>query len=147
MKSIFKPDFANYLNHSILKAASSIKYRVADLASNTEADLFNHKTLVIWSGASDNTLWNDKQVNWAFRAIHDACHLKSGLGFSVADEVTLGDYQSSLVACPYIRAITQCEITEQALYYKQNGVFVADQVAFTKSILQNNNLFKGVLNV
>lgn len=142
---LFKPCFQNYLNHALLKRAERIGYTVSDFAPSDEKALFNEASLVIWSGASENTIFADSRVNWAFRAIHDNCHLKSGLGFTVDDELTLGHYQASLESCPYLKAITECEIGAQALYYKQNGVFVPNQLAFAKETLSNNSLFKGLI--
>lgn len=147
--NIFKPCFQSYLNQSILTQSKSIQYVVADLAPSDEKSLFERaKTqgLIIWSGASDSTVFNDSSVNHAFRALHDNLHLKTGLGFSPAEEIRLGALQSSLSPCPYIAEIIRIEVAEQAAYYLSNGIFVVDQIDFMRQKLSNNKLFKGLLN-
>jgi len=53
-------------------------YEVSDDAPDTYVKLRAHldrtKQMLVWSGSSDNTIYADKQVNWAFRAWHDWCH-------------------------------------------------------------------------
>lgn len=144
---LFKPCFQQYLNSEMLKQAKSISYTVSDKAPNTEADLVGQGSqhLIIWSGQSDKTIFQDASVNWAFRAIHDALHLKSGLGFSVQDEIILGNLQSSLVKCPLIAEIVRIEIVEQAKHYQLTNTFVNDQIGFMRQHLINNKLFKGIL--
>lgn len=145
---MFKSCFQSYLNQSILKQASKLNYVVSDLAPSNEIDLFSRSKsqgLVIWSGASESTIFNDSSVNHAFRAIHDNKHLETGLGFNPADEIKLGNLQAKSSQCPYIAEILRIEVAEQAAYYLSNGIFVADQISFMKSKLINNNLFKGLI--
>lgn len=146
--TLFKSCFQAHLNQSILKAASAIRYTVADEAPSDEKALFSRSKaqgLVIWSGASDRTIFNDASVNWAFRALHDAFHLRVGLGFSPDQEIELGKLQAKSVTCPYLSAIIECEVSAQAEFYKNTGHFVPDQIAFTKTILEKQSLFKGLL--
>lgn len=132
-----------YINREILKQAASLKYSVADLAPSTETDLFNAPSLVVWSGASDATVYQDETVNWAFRAIHDAMHLETGLSFSVEHEIEMGRIQASKQSSSVLADLFFCEIAGQAQYYKQNGVFVSNQVEFTLNYLQKiNSSFK-----
>lgn len=120
----------NEFRNKILSQASKLNYIVSDIAPSTETALFNQPSLVIWNGASVNTIWGDASVNHAFRALHDALHLKTGLDFNVESEIELGriqasQYEGKLADLVYI------EVAGQAEYYKQNGVFVTDQVKFT----------------
>lgn len=128
-------DLIRALNSTILKQASSLHYTVSDKAPNTFQDLYNSSGLVIWSGASDNTIFNDPKVNWAFRALHDALHLKTGIGFTVPEEIELGRIQASQYT-GIIADIVYCEVAGQAEYYLKNGVFVQDQVGFTLEYLK-----------
>ena len=145
--NLFKPCFQRYLNQSILKQAAKLSYVVADNAPNTAPDLFNEKSLKIWSGESDKTIFDDPAVNYAFRAIHDTYHRNTRLDFTGENEIILGQLQANRESCLYLREVILNEISGQAAYFLSNGVFVPDQIQFAKSMLQNNNLFKGVLNV
>ena len=143
---MFKTSFQNYLNHSVLKHAAKLRYTVADRAPNDEKSLFERSKsqgLVIWSGASDNTIFKDNAVNWAFRAFHDHSHLTTGLGFSPNDEIKLGNLK--LVNCKYLQEILRLEVSEQARYYLNNNIFVDDQVQFMREHLKHNELFKSVM--
>lgn len=123
-------------NNLILNQASKIKYRVADVAPNNEIELFNGpKTLVIWSGASDTTIWTDARVNWAFRALHDNLHLKTGMSFSPQSEIDLGRIQASQYA-GLMSDLVYIETAGQAEYFLKTGRFVLDQVEFTISELK-----------
>jgi hypothetical protein len=123
------------LNNKILKQASKLNYTVSEVAPSTMTDLVNNSTLKVWSGASDNTIWNDPSVNYAFRALHDKLHLITGLGFTPDEEIEIGriqanQYEGLLADLVYI------ETTGQAEYFKQNGVFVQDQTMFTMEKLK-----------
>lgn len=122
-----------YINNEILKASSTLTYIVKPSAPSTEQDLFNSTSLVIWSGASDNTIYKDASVNYAFRAIHDATHLETKLGFTPEHEVEMGRIQAARLAsrCKSLLAdVFYCEIALQAKYYLETNTFVADQVEF-----------------
>lgn len=118
--------------------AKKIEYIVKDSAPSTELELFNAPSLVIWSGESDNTIYNDPKINHMFRAIHDSIHLKTGLGFSPEQEIEMGRIQAAALEanCKSLLAdLFYIEIAEQAKYYLKNGIFVKDQVTFTKERL------------
>lgn len=130
----------DYFNNLILKEASKLRYIVKDVAPSTEAGLFNCGELVVWSGESDKTIFQDAQVNWAFRALHDTLHLITGLGFSPEEEILLGKIQAGIYAreCNASMAdLVYCEVSLQAEYFKTTGTFVPDQIAFTKTHWKN----------
>lgn len=129
-------DLIHYINNKIMDKASSLKYSVADLAPNNEIELFNASSLIIGSGASDLSLYGDKKVNWAFRALHDALHLKTGLGFSHLEEIELGRIQASQFD-GILADVIYCEVSMQAKYHLETGLFVLNQVLFTKAFLNN----------
>ena len=126
-----KHDLLNYINNKILKDASKLSYIVKSSAPSTEVELFNSPTLVIWSGASDNTVFQDAKVNYAFRALHDQLHLETRFDFSPQAEIELGRIQASQYD-GILADLIYCEVSLQAEYYLKNGVFVPDQVQFTK---------------
>lgn len=122
----------HFINNAVLRMASKLAYRVADNAPNTFGDLQAcGKELVIWSGASDKTIYGDCRVNWAFRAWHDSLHLKTGLIFHVDHEIELGRIQASLCDSQLVADLIYCEVAGQAEHYKQTGEFVTDQLSFT----------------
>lgn len=124
-----------YINNKILTQASSLLYTVKDFAPSTESELFTSTGLVVWSGSSDNTIFHDSKVNWAFRALHDQLHLKTRLDFSVDAEIELGRIQASKYD-GVMADVVYCEVARQAMYYKSTGSFVSDQVAFTKQYIK-----------
>lgn len=121
-------------NRLILSQASKLRYTVKDTAPSTERDLFAPSGLVIWSGASERTIWGDAIVNHAFRAIHDTLHLQTGMGFSIDEEIELGRIQANQYT-GLLADIVYLEVAGQAKYFKTHGVFVPDQVVFTVSNL------------
>ena len=123
------------LNNRILTLASNIKYTVSDLAPSNERDLFNAGSLVIWSGASDNTIWEDPKVNYAFRAIHDTLHIKCGLGFSVAEEVAIGRIQAAKYD-GLLADIIYIEVAKHSEHFKKYGSFPENKKAFTLNLLK-----------
>lgn len=134
-------DAIKYINYLILQDTSKLQYTVKAIAPDTEQALFNESSLVIWSGASQDTIYQDERVNWAFRALHDDLHLKTGLNFSVDAEIELGRMQASQYSSQLMQDLIFCEVAGQALHFKQTGNFVTDQVEFTVNFLKN----KGVI--
>lgn len=128
-------NFIKYINHKILKDASSLKYTVANLAPDS-LNTIKAQSLIIWSGASDNTIYNDAVVNYAFRALHDALHIKTGLDFSPDHEIEIGRIQASKYD-GIMADLVYAETAGQALYYKINGIFLLDQTSFTRQYLIN----------
>lgn len=128
---MLKREALNFINETIMRQASKIRYSVADQAPSTEVELFQASSLVVWSGASDNTVFEDPRVNWAFRALHDALHLKTGLGFSHAEEVIIAKLQASQYESKLMRGLILAEVRDQALYHKETGLFVSNQAEFT----------------
>jgi hypothetical protein len=126
------------LNNIILNEASKIDYIVKPNAPSNEIDLHGCGQLVIWSGASDNTIYGDAMVNHAIRAIHDTTHLRTGLGFGHADEIELGRI-NALQFEKYgtiFADIIYTEVARQAAYHKDTGLFVVEPMAFLKQYVK-----------
>ena len=117
------------INDLILKTAP--RHSVSNMAPNSMHNLINQPTLVVWSGASDTTFFQDKHVNWAFRALHDALHVKTGLDFTPVQEIELGRIQANQYD-GLMADLVYCEVALQSEYYLKNGLFVPNQVEFTK---------------
>lgn len=129
-------DAVRFVNGLILRQANKLTYRVADLAPSTEVELFTTPSLVIWSGASEGTIYGDAAVNWAFRALHDTLHLRTRMDFSVDAEIELGRIQASQYDSDLMRELVFAEVSLQAAYFKKHGTFVPDQAAFTMAHLE-----------
>lgn len=133
----------NYINNKILTLSKDLKFSVADRAPSTELELFTSTGLVIWSGGSETTIYQDAKVNYAFRALHDDLHLQTGLGFSPEEEIIMGRIQAASLGarCESLLAdLVYIEVARQAEYYKTNGVFISDQINFTKVELAKLNI-------
>lgn len=117
-----------HINNLILSTAP--RHIVADLAPSTFQDLLQSPSLVIWSGESDNTIFGDARVNWAFRALHDALHLKTGIGFSPVEEIAIGRLQANQYS-GLMADLVYIETAGQAEHYLKTGRFVSDQIRFT----------------
>lgn len=135
-----KQDMINYINQQIIDKAKSIPFLIKDQAPNNETDLFNSTGLVIWSGGSDTTIYNDKLVNYSFRAYHDKLHLETGLDFSVESEIKLGMIQASKETSDLMRELVYCEVVLQAKHFQETGCFVSNQVEFTVNYLKSKGL-------
>lgn len=127
------------LKHLMLSLAP--RHIVADKAPETIGDLAA-TSLIIWSGASENTIWHDPCVNWAFRAHHDSLHLKSGLGFTIQDEIALGRIaanEASRISLP-LADLIYAETVGQVEYYATHGHFPIDQKTFTLNYLKQRGV-------
>lgn len=133
---MLKLDLIHFINNRILKDASKLNYIVKDIAPNSESSLFNSTSLVVWNGASDCTIFQDASVNWAFRALHDALHLKTRLNFNPIQEIELGRIQASKYT-GILADLVYIEVAGQAEYYLKHSIFVKDQVQFTLDALNN----------
>jgi len=136
---MLKIDLVNHLNSTILRDASKLSYIVKDIAPNSENALFSSTSTIIWSGASDNTIFQNKSVNYAFRALHDNLHVSTGLGFKPEHEIELGRIQASKYS-GLVADIIYCEVALQAEYFLKHGIFVKNQVEFTVNFLKTKGL-------
>lgn len=128
-------------NNLILNTAP--RHLVKDVAPSTERELFgNIGQLVVWSGASDATIWNDSRVNYAFRALHDALHLKTGIGFTPKEEIELGRIQANQYSGLFADLV-YIEVAGQAEHFLKTGQFVENQIQFTLDALKKLN-YEGV---
>lgn len=95
----------------------------------------------VWSGASDDTIYADREINYAFRAWHDWCHWRYALPFNaegereaayvqVAHLVRLYGGEDDVIA---MAALVLCEVIGQAEAYGSHGKFPDSQRAFTEA--------------
>lgn len=109
------------------------KHLIKAVAPATFKDVWNSPSLVVWSGESHNTIWNDPMVNYAFRALHDALHIKTRIGFSPLEEIEIGRIQAAKYESysKLFSDLIYIETAGQAEHYMRTGQFVTDQVEFT----------------
>jgi hypothetical protein len=127
------------LNQKLLDLAP--RFSVSENAPNTFAELKGRTSpLVVYSGASDCTIYGDPRINYAFRAWHDSIHLRLNAGFTVAEEIRVAE-ESARILGGTLGEIIYTEIADQRIYAEITGQFVGNQVDFMVSHLKA----KGIL--
>ncbi len=121
------------LNTQIVKHAPP--YIVVPDAPNTYADLKRYGIddkgrIRVSPTNSINTIYADKQVNYAFRAWHDSLHLKYVLSFSLSDELKVAQLHQRLIIGNYEKALIYIDVAEQARYWYVNRKYVENQREF-----------------
>lgn len=95
--------------------------------------------LVVWSGASDKTIYGDAFVNWSFRAWHDSIHLKLNADFSLEGEKRVAIEQCRIIQSDALARVIMGESIGQVEYFLKYGFFPVDQMTFMR------NYLKGIL--
>ena len=101
----------------------------------------NFITRPVWAGGSSLTIFQDARVNHAFRAWHDATHLKLDADFTRAGEARTCEAQIIALYTRYpsapawIADLLRVEILGQFDYAAEHGSFPDDQLTFTKRFL------------
>ena len=138
------------LNAAILHIAGKLfrtGYDVSADAPSTFKALKAHldagKRMVVYNGGSDRTIYDDDEVNFAFRAWHDWCHWRYGLSFSPAGEMATCIAQISHLKELFGQSQTTerwadilwAEVAGQSQYYARHKAFVQDQRGFVEAYL------------
>ena len=124
----------------------------ADAPSTLQALKDHYATtrrIKVWDGASEQTIFGDREVNYAFRAWHDWCHLTGNLQFT-----TEGKRRAAVMQCDHLtklygmdkrtaawHQIVRVEVIDQAEEFERTGEFVQDQRAFDVSRLHQAGLY------
>lgn len=136
----------------INKKAATIDYKISLKAPNSYKEMRKFKDengyFLIYSGASDSTIFSSQEINIKFRAIHDKMHYENNLTFGFKDEKLLSELQASLVGLwAYnngftqfesfnVRDLVNAEIKGQIEYYEANGKFVENQKKYIENYLR-----------
>ncbi len=123
-------------------------YDVSEIAPQDFDSLVSHydKTgrVLVWSGASDRTIFADCEVNYAFRAWHDSKHITGNFPFSWEGESAAMQAQMDDIRALYDGKIAEyfcdlltAEIQGQKQYQDARGGFPLDQIGFAQSYLVN----------
>jgi hypothetical protein len=124
----------------LLYSKVNLNFEVKDNAPNSFKDLSNESNLVIWSGASDNTIWSESKANWLFRAHHDLIHVKYSLDFTLDGEIEVARIQANNIDNEILAQVFLCEVIDQAEYFKRHGTFPVNQREFMVESLKNRGI-------
>jgi hypothetical protein len=99
----------------------------------------------VWSGGSEDTIYKEPYVNFAFRAWHDLCHWQGHFPFTLEGEIATCEMQChQLLDCYGDNEVTQrwctvlrAEVVGQALYYHRHKRFPENQAAFTRAYVSD----------
>jgi len=123
------------LNQAIIDIAP--RYNVSDNAPNTwedlQADYKKHGIITVFAGACERSIYNNVDVNHAFRAWHDKIHLEHGLSFSYEDELEVARIHCA--ALPKYADVLWADVAGQVWYYYKYGKYVKDQAAFVNAFI------------
>lgn len=97
--------------------------------------------MVVWDGASAQTIYDDAEVNFAFRAWHDWHHVKGQFEFDIEGERKACEAQIELLYSLYGESektrywarLIDAEIMGQAFHFEQFGTFPENQIEFVKA--------------
>lgn len=119
-------------------------YDVADDAPSSLEELNAHVAatgrMIVWSGGSERTIFDDAETNYAFRAWHDWHHLKGQHPFDAEGEAAVFVRQRDQLrelygVRPAWEALLHAEIIGQLEYEAAHGCFPDDQRAFAQAYL------------
>lgn len=117
------------------------RYEVRDLAPSTLRESIQAYSetgkIIVWAGASDNTIWGAREHNWLFRAWHDLVHIKNLTQFDNAGELRTFQIQASQTESSWLQKLLKIEILGQLEYYNTNGFFPVNQIEFFKGVLNH----------
>ena len=138
-------DFENAMR-KIVFAKLKIKYTVTDseeygtLEAITNYSNDNEGRLMIWKGASDETIFSRPAYNWMFRAWHDHHHVKRQYAFNEQGEYDVFKEQVKDVdtyirpldeaLADYMIMLLDAEVNGQVQAFLKDGAFISDQKQF-----------------
>lgn len=124
-----------------------VAWEARDVAPETfeeaRASYAERGRVVVWNGASDNTVYAKPRDNWAARAWHDFHHIRGGYKFTLEGERATCEAQGVDLEILHAAGVLdqneaadawrllRLEVIGQAEHFAEHGEFPADQVAFT----------------
>ena len=113
----------------------------AELKAWADTHTLGVDSLPIFDGGCDNSIYTPSG-NLTARAWHDATHLREKLGFTLADETAVGQFQCETLKwarAPYavVRAV-EADVVGQIRYYTNHKRYVDDQVQFVWACLASS---------
>lgn len=115
-----------------------------DTLEKIQEHFYRTGNVKVWTGGSDNTIFDSAAVNWHFRAWHDYHHIRLNLPFTFEGEKQTAREQIRdvywmfpvEVAEQFARLIW-AEVVGQAEHFEKHGVFPVEQKAFIEAYLGN----------
>lgn len=109
------------------------------------------KPLIVAREGSENTIFGDRDVNFAFRAWHDWCHWRGGYDFSFLGECAtchmqvqqLKEHYGKNHQTAYWIELLTAEVVGQRQFYEKFKTYISDQRAFAQAYLQDPGLALG----
>jgi hypothetical protein len=98
-------------------------------------------TLLVWTGASDHSIYPTPFHNWIFRAHHDSLHRRLRLGFSFPEEVRVtqqGILDLGLQCSPLLSTVYWADNVGQQQYFYKYGKFPENQLMFVTDSLSES---------
>lgn len=115
-------------------------WNVADKAPESfeelRAEYLATGRITVWSGGSEDTIFGDPEVNYAFRAWHDWVHIGHSLPFTLEGEKEAADIQKRMLHNRYGETnrlwaqLIDIEVKEQAKYFAEHKRFPDKQRHF-----------------
>lgn len=94
----------------------------------------------------EHTIWSRRSINYAFRAWHDALHIRHNLGFDFDSEIQVARiHQSKLTGQLGVferdaKRLLWADTAGQSLYFERWGEFPVNQRHFAEAFLVNESL-------
>lgn len=143
--------FDQGLNDAIIEITNRLvgPFKVSNDAPGTFRELKAHldtgKRVVVAREGSEQTIFGDPEVNYAFRAWHDWCHWKGGYDFSIEGEMATCNMQiEQLYAIFGVSETTKrwsryiiAEVIGQRRYYERYREYLSDQRAFVTAYMHD----------
>ncbi len=106
----------------------------------------NTGRILVWSGASDSSIFACQETNWAFRAWHDWNHWRYELPFTDKGEAAVCKKQQQQIRdqygagqqTEYFCSLLYFEIMEQLDYKNMFGQFPDNQIGLAKALGYDN---------
>lgn len=121
-----------------------------DSLKKIQAEYERTQRVIVWSGGSANTIFGDPEVNYAFRAWHDAMHIWYNLPFSkIGEDIACkfqqrqiqgfceGEYSKTQIEL--FTRILECEINGQVEYLNEHNKFPDDQRKFHREWMEKRD--------
>lgn len=124
----------------LMKRLYPLSVEAKELAPATYKELVAQgHSQVVWSGASDNTIYGSAAGNHLFRSWHDSYHLRHSLDFSTSSELIIAKLQAADIGqwSSFAADAIYADVAGPTLYFERHGKFPVDQVAFINSFLIN----------
>lgn len=118
-----------------------------DSLKRLKAEYAERGRITVFGGSSDKTIFgvHGAEVNHAFRAWHDWCHLSLNADFSMDGEARACELQARHIRTYYgdgdtgqeLVAILYAEVVGQASHYYRYKEYVQDQRAFVEAYIKH----------